>query len=533
MVLATPAAADPPSPFESAAPVVRLVNAFEDPYDNAVATARTCYSSRVVSAADVRKDERARAQRDAIARSTYEAGHHTTLQHASFQFVLENVSRQLIWSFLHAHPFYNSEQVSQRYVAVQPDRVLVPRLPPRELDLYRRTVAAQMACYQELVELLTEPAAEAFFEVFPARRKQRDEHAGAIRKRAQEVARYALPVATFAHLYHTVSGITLHRYNRLSRMLDVPLETRAVVAAMIAAVSARDPLFFAAIEDPIPLERTHEYELLAAVGGHGPGLGARAFRDAFDGELGGLTSRLIGWDPNAERLLARAVRSVAGLAPGTLSDDDAIAWVLSPGRDPYLSGALNLTSMGKLTRAMSHPHYTFQKKLSHAADSQDQRHRMTPGSRPILAAHYAGGEPDVVVPELLARSPRAAERFHATMAETWAAIDALLDAGVDAELALYLLPNAFPIRFEESGDLAALHHKWTTRLCYNAQEEIWRATVDEVRQVGEVHPRIGRHLGPPCSLRHAAGARPYCPEGKRFCGVPVWKKALAEYERVI
>jgi thymidylate synthase ThyX len=511
----------PQSPFESPAPVVRLVNAFEEPYDNAVATARTCYSSRVVSPADVRRDEAARAQRDAIAKSTYDAGHHTTLQHASFQFVLENVSRQLLWSFLHAHPFYNSEQVSQRYVAVQPDRVLIPRLPPREAELYKRTIVSQMACYRDLVEILTEPAAGAFFAIFPARAKEREAHAGTIRKKAQEVARYALPIATFAHLYHTVSGLTLHRYNRLSQMLDVPRETRAVVAAMVKAVSARDPMFFASIEDPIPLEHTHEHALL------------KGFCRDFDRELGGLTSRLVDYKVNGEALLARAVRTVAGLSRDALGDEAAIAWVLSPAQDHYLAGALNLTSLGKLTRALSHPHYTFQKKLSHTADSQDQRHRMTPGSRPVLVAHYGGGEPDVVLPELVRSSPQATDRFLATMRETWAAIDSLLDAGVDAELALYLLPNAFPIRFEESGDLAALHHKWTTRLCYNAQEEIWHATLDEVRQVRTVHPHIGQYLGAPCSLRLAAGARPFCPEGKRFCGVPVWKKTLEQYDRVI
>ena len=76
-------------------PVVVLVNAFTQPYNNAIATARTCYSSKVVTPEDVDRDEKARALRDAIAKSTYEAGHHTTLQHATFQFVLERVSASL------------------------------------------------------------------------------------------------------------------------------------------------------------------------------------------------------------------------------------------------------------------------------------------------------------------------------------------------------------------------------------------------------------------------------------------------------
>ena len=50
--------------------VVHLENAFQRPYDNAVATARTCYSSKVITAEDVSKDEPTRARRDAIAQST-------------------------------------------------------------------------------------------------------------------------------------------------------------------------------------------------------------------------------------------------------------------------------------------------------------------------------------------------------------------------------------------------------------------------------------------------------------------------------
>lgn len=521
------------SPFASPPPVVQLVNAFDQPFNNAVATARTCYAGRVITPDDVSRDARARAQRDAIAASTYAAGHHTTLQHANFQFVLENVSRQLIWSFLHAHPFYNSEQVSQRYVTVKPDRVCIPTLPPRAAALYQATVAAQMQCYVDLVALLNEPAANAYFGVFPARRKHADAYAGAVKKKSQEVARYALPLGTFAHMYHTVSGVTLHRYHRLSELLDVPHETRLVVRAMVAAVNAHDPLFFAQIEDALPLTETHEYQTLAALGRLGVSPDAAVFCREFDAELGNGCSRLVDYSHNAEAVLARSVRETLGVPSAAMSDDDAIARVLSPAQNPYLAGALNLTSLAKLSRALVHPHYTFQKKLSHTADSQDQRHRMTPGTRPILHTHYAGGSPDVVVPVLLQQTPAALDRFMQTMAQTWNAIDTLLDDGVSPEMALYLLPNAFPVRFTESGDLAAFHHKWTTRLCYNAQEEIWRASVEEVQAVRAVHPRLGRYLAPPCALRRDANHRPLCPEGPRYCGVPVWKKELHEYERVI
>src|SRR5204863_9555564 len=153
-------------------PEVELIRWFAEPLDNAVAAARTCYSSKVVYPPDVSKDERARALRDEISKSTYEAGHHTTIQHPTFEFVLKKVSRQFIWSFLHAHPFYNSEQVSQRYVEVKAGRYHVPSLPPAARELYVNTVDQMHAAYAGLVEDLSPTASSAYFVVFPARRRK-------------------------------------------------------------------------------------------------------------------------------------------------------------------------------------------------------------------------------------------------------------------------------------------------------------------------------------------------------------------------
>lgn len=523
-----------PVPFVSPLPKVTLTNGFVEPYDNAVATARTCYNSRIITAADVRKDDKARALRDRIAQETYVAGHHTTLQHATFQFAVENVSRQAIWSFLHSHPFYNSEQVSQRYVEVKPGNVIVPAMAESPLARYRAVVEQTMHAYHALNELLAPKVAEEFFRIFPARRRTPEKWATSIKKRAQEVARYVLPIGTFAHLYHTVSGITLHRYHRLCRQLDVPVETKLLVDAMVAAVRTIDPLFFERIEDPLPLEATLEHRSLAELGRLGVGgSSTRNFIREFDGELGTRRSRLVDATPNAEASVARAVRAVLGLTRDQLSDDAAIDRVLSPRENPYLGEALVLTTVSKLTRALSHAHYTFQKKLSHTADSQDQRHRMTPASRPVMLTHFVPDEVDVIVPELIEQVPRAKELFLSTCAEIWSAIRELLESDVAPEHALYLLPNAFPIRFYESGELLHLHHKWVHRLCYTAQEEIWRSSVEEVEQVRAQHPRLARYIEPPCSIRQKAGITPFCPEGPRFCGVPVWKLDVSEMRRVI
>jgi thymidylate synthase ThyX len=521
-------------PFVSPLPKVTLTNGFGDAYDNSVATARTCYNSRVITVEDVRKDERSRALRDRIAQETYQAGHHTTIQHATFQFALENVSRQAIWSFLHAHPFYNSEQVSQRYVEVKAGNVLVPALPERELGLYLGAVEDAMGSYRKLIELLLPRVAEEFYRIFPARKRSPEKWASTLKKRAQEVARYVLPIGTFAHLYHTISGLTLHRYHRLCQMWDVPTETLFLVKGMVAEVQRVDPLFFARMEDPLPLESTLEYRLLAEAGRlTADGRKAKNFIREFDEQLSDKRSKLVGHSAGAEAAVAQGVRSALGLSSSELSDEAAIEKVLSPRENPYLGESLVLTTLSKVTRALSHAHYTFQKKLSHTADSQDQRHRMTPASRPVLHAQFMPGEVDVIVPELLEATPDAKELFLRTCARTWKTIEQLLDAGVSEEMALYLLPNAFPIRFVESGDLLHLHHKWVHRLCYTAQEEIWRSSLEEVLQVQKIHPLLTRHIQPPCTLRKDARITPFCPEGPRFCGLPVWNMELKDFQRLI
>ena len=40
----------------------------------------------------------------------------------------------------------------------------------------------------------------------------------------------------------------------------------------------------------------------------------------------------------------------------------------------------------------------------------------------------------------------------------------------------------------------------------------------------EVYPRIGRYVdGPPCVMRTRDRDPPFCPEGERYCGIPVWR----------
>lgn len=514
--------------FLSPEPEVRLVKAFETPFQNALATARTCYSSRGL----ITDDEITIERHGPLAKSIYRAGHHTVFTHAHFQFALNNVSRQFIWSFLHSHPFYNTEQVSQRYVEVKPENFAIPPLRGASLSIYTETIKSQMEAYRKLADRLIPVVESEYGKLFPHRDLREKRYHRVIVKRALEVARYVLPVATLAYLYHTISAITLLRYYRLCQQYDAPLEQRLVVQKMVDEVLKQDPLYETILETPIELQETPEYAFFAAHREATSRQARKTFIEEFDRSLGGRVAKLIDYKIRNEAVLADAVREVLGVSSTSMSDAEAIELVLNPARNRLLGESLNLTTLSKLTRTLHHPAYTFRKKLSHTADSQDQRHRMTPGSRPCLIAHLTD-EPDFVTPALIKVDDGIHRLYIETMDRCWEGINQLRRRGVSEEFALYLLPNAVSIRFTESADLLHLHHKHAMRLCYLAQEEIWRASLEEALQIREINPRIGRYLLPPCTQRMLSRTRPYCPEGDRYCGVRVWHLDVSEYQRLI
>jgi thymidylate synthase ThyX len=511
--------------LRSAPPVATLVHAWQSPLDNAVATARTCYSSKLIRDEDVRANI---PLRDKIAVSTYKAGHHTTLQHAHFQFSFDRVSRHALWGFFHAHPFYNSEQVSQRYVEVKAGRVLKPQLPSATLEaLYDEVVDAQMTAYHALCEALMPAVSKLYFGIFPARKRDVVDKrwTSAMHKRSQEVARYVLPVATHAHLYHTVSLLTLQRYWRTVHDGDCAHEQLLLVQQMVDQVLAHDPSLVQIFEGPRTPKPAPAWDAQRA----------RAYAEEFDDELQGLSSRLLDMTAHPMRMLGDAVRDVQALSKSMCSDEQATLQLLDPQQNPLLGESMNLLTLDKNARALEMVQVSFQRKLSHTADSQAQRHRMTPGVRPYLWMHVDPRHPDYIVPALLLEplAAPARELYDEVMHKTYAAIATMVDGGVGPEVWQYLLPNAAPVRYRETGSLLDQHHKWTTRLCYNAQEEIWRATWQEVQQVAEREPVMMRYLLPPCGQRQRAGVGPHCPEGDRYCGVPVWTKPRSSYLRVL
>src|ERR1700722_7568007 len=242
---------------ETAPPRVTLRNSFAHPFDSAIAAARTCYASKLIGPEEVTDKQRLN-----IGAGTFYSGHHTVYQHAHFEFGLENVSRQFVWSFLHAHPFYNSEQQSQRYVRLAHALAYLPPEIPgfgsAERVIYENAIARAWGYYRELIALLQGDAREILSDIWHigpmshAKRVQKVDRQA--EKRSIEVARYVLPVAAATTMVHTLSGIVLHRLWRMAAASDTPREARAVIGEMVSRVREIDPQFFERF-DNAPMEQ--------------------------------------------------------------------------------------------------------------------------------------------------------------------------------------------------------------------------------------------------------------------------------------
>lgn len=543
-----------PSLFRSAPPTVKLLKeeSTAHPFAVTVAAAWSCYGAKPARAENVlklvygepsatldadkltaREDRRDRAIR--LYADLFSAGHHTTFQHSTFVFVLDNVSRLAIWSFFHSHPYFNSEQVSQRYREVTGETMTSPDLPGHLAPVYDEAIQASFDAYVRIGEILTPDFERLYTQVFPARAKAQGDAARArfandVQKRAQEVARYVLPLATPAHLYHTVNGLTLLRYYVLANQPDAPTEVRNIVYQMVSQVLEMDPYFLGGPGHPLDLRAIGAEQSLEAeafrdwhINLNQDRDSAESFFEEYDAQLGGLNSKLVRYDANAEHLLADAVRTVMGVEGAALSDADAIARVLDGGQNSYHGSSVFLGMHSKLMQTMNHVQFTFQKKISGAEDAQNQRHRGTPSSSPLLTAHLRQ-HPDVIVPWAIRENPEAEAVYRNAVQKMWDAKNTLIAADVNPEAALYLLPNSHNVRFHESGSLLNYYWKWIKRLCLDAQREISETAWQEVKQVRDVHPTIGHYVdGPPCVIRDRSNRRPICPEGERYCGIPVWR----------
>src|SRR4030095_3785878 len=171
-----------------------------------------------------------------------------------------------------------------------------------------------------------------------------------------ETARYVIPIAAFTSMVHTISGIVLHRLNRMRHSGDVPYEAGMIIGAMVDLVKEVDPMFF----DKIGLA-TLNREDLPETDFPKPRASGDQFAAEFDRRLGGRVSRLRDWSAGAERVVADAVRPTFGLSTAELGDAEAIDRVMNPKRNVYRADMLDVAYHSPVMRALHHTSYGSEK----------------------------------------------------------------------------------------------------------------------------------------------------------------------------
>lgn len=163
---------------------------------------------------------------------------------------------------------------------------------------------------------------------------------------------------------------------------------------------------------------------------------------------------------------------------------------------------------------LEHASYTFAVEgVSRALTHQLVRHRLASFNQQSQRYVKFKEEPPIVRPASIDTNPEAAQAFDEAIEACWQAYDKLVQAGVPAEDARYVLPNACETKIVVTMNIRELMHFFSNRCCNRAQWEIRELAWKMLELVRPTAPFIFRTAGPGC-MRGA------CPEGKMCCGNP-------------
>lgn len=141
--------------------LVTLLNSTPDPEKTVALAAKLCYSDSTIS----ELDERVRSSSyESFLTKILKMGHLSVLEHNSFTFGIEGISRATSHQLVR-HRLASYSQQSQRYVTVKkPDYVIPPSIAedPSKLKRFKKASAAIYKLYGELVDEGT-PAEDARF----------------------------------------------------------------------------------------------------------------------------------------------------------------------------------------------------------------------------------------------------------------------------------------------------------------------------------------------------------------------------------
>jgi len=213
--------------------------------------------------------------------------------------------------------------------------------------------------------------------------------------------------------------------------------------------------------------------------------------------------QLLTHTPEPEKIAAAAAR--------LCYSDSGIDDLLSAPAEQHARLIEKILSLGHFS-VVEHVSFSFGiEGISRACSHQLVRHRLASFSQ--QSQRYVANDAPfpVVEPPTLQQHPALQQRYHQLFDEVHQLYRDLLDAGIPAEDARFVLPNAAETKLVMTMNVRELHHFFSLRCCRRAQWEIRAMAKEMLMLCRDAAPLLFADSGPGC-LRGA------CPEGKMCCG---------------
>jgi len=222
---------------------------------------------------------------------------------------------------------------------------------------------------------------------------------------------------------------------------------------------------------------------------------------------------LIAYTPEPERIVATAAR----LCYSSL-DASQLVQDLS---EKQIENLLNIVISGGHLSTLEHAVFTFSiSGVSRSLTHQLVRHRIASYNQ--QSQRYVKFDKDsieTVLPDSIDNSDATFELFENCMQTCAKTYENLLNLGIPAEDARYVLPNAATTNIIVTMNARELRHFFNVRCCNRAQREIRTLAWMMLNCVKSVAPKLFETAGPDCVLSS-------CKEGKMTCGHPYPKVKL-------
>lgn len=214
---------------------------------------------------------------------------------------------------------------------------------------------------------------------------------------------------------------------------------------------------------------------------------------------------LLQYTPQPEKLVAAAARLC-------YSDKGADELMDNFTQDKVESFVRKLVSLGHES-PMEHVCFTFAiDGISRACSHQLVRHRIGVSFSQKSQRYVKENQFEYVVPPKIAVKPELLAQFEKAMQNAQAEYAELLAAGVPAEDARFVLPNAAATSLVVTMNVRSLWHFFELRCCNRAQWEIRSLANAMLKEVKEVAPLLFEHAGATCD------SMGICYEGGMSCG---------------